>query len=596
MWSDNETRVDYLNFGVVANVVAEIIIQSRQQPVSIGISGKWGVGKSSLMKLVEVSLKDQSERNGENYIFLPFNAWLYQGYDDTRYALMEEMANLILKKHADSGNNIKDKANKILQNINWVRAIKTSAVLIASIQSGVPLLGLLGNSNSKPTSSDSSLNNLGLTENFSASHRIQELRSSFESLLEDLNVTLVVFIDDLDRCLPETAISTLEAIRVFLFIKNTAFVIAADNEVTKLALEKHLEISNQTLVTNYFDKLIQVPIRVPKLGLQEVRAYLILLYIEKSSMKDTDKVAIREEICNQLAASWQGKRVDREYINSLSFEIPEEVNRGVDVAEHIAPILTHDLGHDSGGNPRLIKRFLNEISIRQSIASVQSINVDEEILMKMLLLERCGAPQLIEEMFKHISISEQGCYDNLAKWEKEVGENKKLTINDEWNTSFFEAWLKLKPSLAEVDLRRYLYISRSHTSYVSIDRQLSPEGAEILEALLSTPRQAGQLSEKLARLEAIERSLIFDQLLKKANKITEWGAPPILSSLVAVVKHDKNLEDRLLRFLKDLPVKTIKPAIVPALKEFSLAGEVFSHWKNLSDVKTTVKNAIQGIR
>ncbi|WP_265179403.1 hypothetical protein [Acinetobacter nosocomialis] len=42
MWSDNETTRDYLNFGVVAKTVAEIIDQSNSRPISIGVSGAWG--------------------------------------------------------------------------------------------------------------------------------------------------------------------------------------------------------------------------------------------------------------------------------------------------------------------------------------------------------------------------------------------------------------------------------------------------------------------------------------------------------------------------------------------------------------------------
>lgn len=60
---------------------------------------------------------------------------------------------------------------------------------------------------------------------------IQALRDDFEETLEALGVTLVVLIDDLDRCLPETTISTLEAIRLFLFLRNTAFVVAADTDI-----------------------------------------------------------------------------------------------------------------------------------------------------------------------------------------------------------------------------------------------------------------------------------------------------------------------------------------------------------------------------
>lgn len=65
---------------------------------------------------------------------------------------------------------------------------------------------------------------------------IHALRESFEKTLEAMGVTLVVLIDDLDRCLPETTISTLEAIRLFLFLKNTAFVIAADVSMIKYAV------------------------------------------------------------------------------------------------------------------------------------------------------------------------------------------------------------------------------------------------------------------------------------------------------------------------------------------------------------------------
>jgi predicted KAP-like P-loop ATPase len=49
-----------------------------------------------------------------------------------------------------------------------------------------------------------------------------------------MGITLVVLIDDLDRCLPETTISTLEAIRLLLFLKHTAFVIAADDQIIKM--------------------------------------------------------------------------------------------------------------------------------------------------------------------------------------------------------------------------------------------------------------------------------------------------------------------------------------------------------------------------
>ena len=71
-------------------------------------------------------------------------------------------------------------------------------------------------------------------------------------------------------------------------------MIAADDTMIKHAVRKHFEgIENESLVTSYFDKLIQIPIRVPPLGTQEVRAYMMLLFVENSALSKDDKEAIR---------------------------------------------------------------------------------------------------------------------------------------------------------------------------------------------------------------------------------------------------------------------------------------------------------------
>jgi KAP family P-loop domain len=52
MWPDNETDRDFLNFEGVADTVAEIVHQAAGRPISIGIAGAWGVGKSSMIRLI----------------------------------------------------------------------------------------------------------------------------------------------------------------------------------------------------------------------------------------------------------------------------------------------------------------------------------------------------------------------------------------------------------------------------------------------------------------------------------------------------------------------------------------------------------------
>ena len=127
MWPDNDTDLDFLNFSGVAATVAEIIVQASGRPISIGISGSWGVGKSSMIKLVRRSL---TQRNGEaqpgKFLFVDFNAWLYQGYDDARAALLDVIAQALAAR-AKKDTTAFDKAQDLLKRVNWFRAIKLTA-------------------------------------------------------------------------------------------------------------------------------------------------------------------------------------------------------------------------------------------------------------------------------------------------------------------------------------------------------------------------------------------------------------------------------------------------------------------------------------
>jgi predicted KAP-like P-loop ATPase len=287
---------------------------------------------------------------------------------------------------------------------------------------------------------------------------IHALRASFEKTLEALRVTLVVLIDDLDRCLPETTISTLETIRLLLFLKNTAFVIAADDSMIKYAVRRHFPDVTDDLVINDFDKLIQVPIRVPPLGTQEVRAYMMLLYAENSGLDDDVKEKIRAGICSQLGQTWQGKRVDRAFIQSLHNPFENELISKFDTADRLAHLMTTASG--IAGNPRLIKRFLNALAIRMAISRAHGVGVDEAVLAKMLLFERVGNPKAYAELTKAVTESATGRPAFLAGWEEKANAGQDLDLDVPWDDPFVKEWLMLPPRIADHDLRGVLYVSR----------------------------------------------------------------------------------------------------------------------------------------
>ena len=615
MWPDNETDRDYLNFASVSDTVAEIIVQARRRPISIGISGAWGTGKSSMIRCIQASLA-QLERcpPDTQFVFVEFNAWLYQGYDDARAALMEVIAS---KLHAVAVEQEKavDKAKALLQRVNWLRAAKLLAGSTVAMSLGLPPTGLLAHlwgigrrTFSEELDADlleegaEALSQVGNrasslldapVEPSSPPKEIQELRDTFEAALEELGVTLVVLVDDLDRCLPETTISTLEAIRLFLFLNNTAFVIAADIEVIKLAVRRHFagdgQHADDRLVTSYFDKLVQVPIQVPPLGIQEVRAYLMLLFVEDSLLDDGLKERIRQRVCDQLKRAWQGNRVDRAFMDSLHDDYPIELVARFETAERLAPVMASTAG--VGGNPRLIKRFLNALSIRVSISRAQGVAVDEAVLAKMLLLERHGTTGSFPELVRRVANSATGKPDFLSRWEKQAIEGDEPSLDPEFDDPFFVTWLTLPPVLADIDLRGALYVSREHARPVTPEDAVSTDAIELLTALFQHPKMASSLKSRLADLSVRERTYIMDRLLDQARREQSWGVPDILEACLAVTETDPAQGKRLATFLSVLPPAQIQPNIVPKLRDQPWSSDVYEAWSK-QPISGPVKGAI----
>lgn len=598
MWPDNETATDFLNFSGIAETVAEIVVQAEGRPISIGVSGAWGVGKSSMIKLIRAALAGREDPQGQGFVFVEFNAWLYQGYDDARAALLEVIAEVLVEE-AERRKTGLDKAKDLLRKVNWLRVGTLTASSVA-LAFGVPPVSLAGEAfelgRTLLTSQGEGLGKrdapqgaMSPSEEQSPPKQIHAIRDSLESTLAELNVTLVVLIDDLDRCLPPTTISTLEAIRLFLFLQNTAFVVAADDTMIKHAVQRHFDGVDETMATNYFDKLIQVPIRVPPLGTQEVRAYMMLLFIEDSDLAALDKERIRASVCAQLSQTWRGRRVDRSCMETQIQDLPNQLRGRLDTADRLAPLMTTT--SQIGGNPRLIKRFLNALAVRMAISKAHGVGVDEAVLAKILLFERCAAPAAYDTLAKHVNEDGDGKPRFLSSWEESALNGEDVGLEDPWDDTFVREWLTVAPRLAETDLRGVLYVSREHAPLITAEDRLSSDGAEVLAAILEYPAMAGELHDRLIKLPRPEMTIVMDRILERARQHQEWGAPPILDAALAVADADPTQGGRLAAFLEERPTSQIKPNIVPKIGDRPWAPPVLDGWHD-STVAAAVKRAI----
>ena len=426
---------------------------------------------------------------------------------------------------------------------------------------------------------------------------IQELRNSFEELLTSLDIRLVVLVDDLDRCLPDTAISTLEAMRLLLFLPRTAFIIAADEQMIRGAVRAHFGNVdlNDELVTSYFDKLIQVPLRVPRLGVTEIKGYLVLLLAElaerRGDITKEARIAAQETILDAVRQSWAGgltrKTMEEaygHYANKLSVEI--------DLADQLAHVMVSAQGID--GNPRLIKRFLNNLMIRDAVAKAQGLSIAFDQLVKLQLFERCAPPSAFEYLVKQVAERDDGKAAFIAEIEDALAKGDTPEMPDpSWNEPFILDWLNLNPRLGEVDLRPLLYLSRDRTLSLASFDELSPEGRALLEGILEADTIMQPLIDQLKALGEAEAERILNRIRRRA-RANQWDRTLLVQAL-HVPKAFHSLGPAYVNLLNEITPSKRPAPLIPLIRDEDWAKDLLKRWGADKQSPTPVKNAIAGI-
>lgn len=356
--TDNETKVDLLNNEAIAATIIKVLRDKPDRPVTVGVHGDWGAGKSSVLEMIEAGFEGD-----KGVLCLKFNGWRFQGFEDAKIALIEGIVTGLIEKRpalAKAGEAVKD----VFRRIDWLKVAKKAGGLAFTTFTGIPtpdqiqttvatLEGLLGDPAKLATKEnlDAAFNGVkGLLkpagETTNVPEEINAFRKAFDNLLEKAEVDqLVVLIDDLDRCLPDTVIETLEAIRLFVFTSRTAFVVAADEAMIEYAVRKHFpELPDttgpQTYARNYLGKLIQVPFRIPALGDTETRIYVTLLLVG-AELGDDDPAfstliaAARE----RLKRPWTSGALDAATVRTALGEKALRAPNALTLSDQIGPIL-----------------------------------------------------------------------------------------------------------------------------------------------------------------------------------------------------------------------------------------------------------------
>jgi predicted KAP-like P-loop ATPase len=538
MWSDNETSEDLLGFKVHADLIIDVINDDTILPITIGVFGDWGSGKSSILKIINDSLKEDGEELQNGVLVLYFNGWLFEGYDDAKAALLESIIKAF-ESNKSLTQKVKDSTTKLLKSVNWMRMLSLSfknvvvPTVTAYLSGGLSLIPFLAGELSKIDSKELGEKLTGeegekflksiLREDVKEEEikSVRSFRKEFRELIEKSEIKkLVVLIDDLDRCTPERVIENLEAIKLFLNVEKTAFVIGADPRIVRHAIEFRYKVTNKSeddansrIVDDYLEKLIQIPYNLPKLSESEVETYISLLIAKRE---------LPIGVFNKVVADFNVFREKDKYSvyglasikQAIAIDDKEPLSNSLISMSTLVPIITQTLS----GNPRQIKRFLNTFMLRKRLAKVANISdFSEAVLTKLMALEY-SEPSLFRQLYD-LQVVQKGVPEELSKMEeiaKTAKNNADLKVELEkvegtklWNKERAMNWLRVEPLLGALDLSDYFWLSRDKiSSTIPGSGLISPHTKSLYQLLnqasLSDAVSKRIIKEKIAPLASAE--------------------------------------------------------------------------------------------
>lgn len=551
MWADNETDQDLLGFSIHADLLRSIVTNPDMLPVTVGLFGDWGGGKSSILKILQ---RDLSQEN--DFAVIYFNGWVFEGYEDAKTAILSSLLQE-LQDNRDLKSVIGDEAKNLLKRVNWMKLLKIGASAGMSYLTANPIPLLMSSGLFSPSQPENepqekvgtpNLPEIKLGEILKGSEApvqsIRSFRMDFQELINKTGLkSLIILIDDLDRCSPERVIDNLEAIKLFLNVDRTAFVVATDRRIIENAIriryselfaEERSVVDGDSLVTDYLEKLIQVPYTLPKLAPHEVRSYLCMLFLQKYLPNTEFQKVLQKYIAFLMSSRYEAFQLGEEIHGITDKQTRIAVSESMRLVEACSDAITDGLK----GNPRQIKRFLNAFWLRRELAQVAKLtSLKDHILIKLMVLEYISEGRF-EELYQWHRHSDDGTAIPLSGLEKAEDPELLEERFSAWATVRIWRWLKTEPLLAEEDLRDYFWVARSAItetfSGVRLMTQAMKTCAEGLLSSVDPQRRSGV--EMFLSLTEEEQEGVIGVVAKQAMQMPNDDTP--LRSLMDIAKND----------------------------------------------------------
>lgn len=303
---------DKLGTGGYAKTLAEYI-RECDTPITIGVQGEWGSGKTSLLNMIREDIEEEEikkEKGDQYFKCIWVNTWEHSLLKTPELCLLSIIEEII------------DEIALVDNSYNTTEKAKSALTLLAKGAVRVGASIALGSEGRNLASE--------LIESRSNSNTVKQLRSSLEEIVTtvvDRNQNkakkFVIFIDDLDRIEPSTAVMVLELLKNIFTINHCVFVLAIDYQVVVKGLKTKFgepTAENEWEFRAFFDKIIQLPFMMP-MAQYDLKNYINTMLIdeigffekrEKNSIQDGRLAAIVELTLGR------NPRAMKRLLNSLS--------------------------------------------------------------------------------------------------------------------------------------------------------------------------------------------------------------------------------------------------------------------------------------
>lgn len=333
--SDHPVEMDAgFGFNSYIKTIADLIaFNQNKTPLTIGIYGSWGTGKTTLMKSIKHRLdtdkryeRDTDFRNCKTMWFQP---WKYGKQEEILAALIEEI--FLTMENDGLFNAGKAGVEKIVQRLKGIKLFEKFVENLTTATTTIKVNDIFGELPHK--------NRLGFYDVFQKFFKDliwtylnwRPKLNKFEET-DDQRGAFVIFIDDLDRCPRDRIVGVLESIKLFLDLEGCIFVLGAANEIIVKALrETYREDADA-----FMDKIVQVTFNLPK-----IPSPAFITYLE--DLEDF----------------------------------------GMDGINELLPVLIPALDH----NPRNLKRFLNNLSLMETLLINKAVTINKQSLLLWQIIE-----------------------------------------------------------------------------------------------------------------------------------------------------------------------------------------------------------------